>query len=184
MINPLYLNDLDDMPEVTEESRQRFQVVDMASLSWVLRKMRAIEAKRSEINGVIDAEIERLKDFRNRELEDLQNSEDFFHVLIGEFAIRQRDEDPSFKSMKTPYGSIGFRKQQPKWHYEDEIVVSFLEYSGRDDLIRIKKEPIKTELKKAFKVNDDGRVFDEDGIEVDGITVEFLPEELTVKVEI
>lgn len=184
MINPLYMNDLEEMNEITEEAKQRFQIVDLASLSWALRKLRAIEAKRKDINGLVDAEIERLEDFRKRELQGLQNSEDFFRGLIGEFAQRQRDEDPSFKSIKTPYGTIGFRKQQPKWHYDDDALVSFLEKNDHADLIRIKKEPAKSEIKKLFKANEDGRVFDENGQEVVGIKVEFLPETLDVKVEV
>lgn len=183
MINPLYMEDLNEIQSMTEESRQRFQVTDIHSLNWVLRKLAALELKKAEANEVADREIERIEAFRRRELDAIQKDGDFLRGLISEYAIRQRDEDPKWKA-KTPYGTVSFRKQLPKWHYNDDQLVSFLEDSGYDTLIRTKKEPVKTEIKKLFKVNDDGRVFDEDGIQVDGIMVEFLPETLDVKVEV
>src|SRR5690606_9677828 len=103
-----------------------------------------------------------------------------FQSLIGEYALKRREEEPNFKSEKTPYGRITWTKRQPKWNYDDEKVITFLEMNMRDDLIRVKKEPVKTEIKKLFQVNEDGRVFDENGQEVPGISVEFIPDELKV----
>ncbi|MDT2241461.1 host-nuclease inhibitor Gam family protein [Paenibacillus larvae] len=77
MINALQLHEIQEVEELTEESRQRFEVKDVQSLSWVLRKMAALQAKKLEVNELIDVEIERLQHFRNKELESLQNNEDF-----------------------------------------------------------------------------------------------------------
>jgi U3 small nucleolar RNA-associated protein 14 len=184
MLNPLYMDELQEMPEVTEESRSKFQITDLSSLNWVLRKMTAIEAKRTEVNQLADNELERIEEYRKREIEGLERSADFFKSLITEYAIRKRDMEPKFKSEKTPYGSIAFRKQQPKWIYDDETLVSFLEQNERTDLVRIKKEPEKAEIKKRFQVNEDGRVFDENGQQVTGIKVEFPSEELMIKLEV
>lgn len=182
--NPLFSTEfemIDGLESFTEETKQRFQVTDLASLSWTLRKISVIEKKKAEVNESIDQQIEWLQQFRKQELDKLQQSEDFFKVLISEFAIHKRDEDPDFKSQKTPYGTIGFRKQQPKWNYDDEKLVKHLESTGYDHLLRVKKEPVKTEIKKLFKTLDDGRVLDDAGCFVSGITVEFLPDVLDIK---
>lgn len=176
-INPLQLEELREI-----EEQKRFEITDLSSLNWALRKLAAIEAKKAEVNKLADAEIERIESYRTRELEGLQRSEDFFKSLIAEYAVRRRLEDPKFKSESTPYGRIGFRKQQPKWHYNDEEVTTFLE-KEHPDLIRVKKEPIKNEIKARFKVTDDGKVYDDNGQEVPGIKVEFLPDTLDVKVD-
>lgn len=177
-INPLQMNDLENM-----EQDQKFTITDLSSLTWALRKLAAIEAKKAEVNAVSDAEIERIEAYRKKEIDVLQGSEHFFKSLITEYAIKKREEDPKFRNEKTPYGSIGFRKQQPKWNYDDEALLTFLE-ENNPALIRVKKEPVKTEIKKLFQVSDDGRVFDGNGQEVTGIKVEFLPETIDVKVEV
>lgn len=180
MLNPLQVFELE---ELEQEETQRFKVTDINSLNWVLRKLSVLEAKKKEINDLADAEIVRIESFRKQELENLQRSEDFFQGLINEYATLRRQEDPKFKSEKTPYGRITWVKKQPKWHFNDEKVISYLEQNNRYDLIRVKMEPVKTEIKKMFHVHEDGRVFDEDGQEVPGIRVEPQPDELRVKVE-
>lgn len=181
MLNPLQISELE---EIEQEETQRFKVTDINSLNWVFRKLSVLEAKKKEVNDLADAEIERIENFRKQELENLQRSEGFFLGLINEYAQRRRAEDPKFKTEKTPYGSIGFRKQQPKWIYDEEKVVAYLNDNELYDFVRVKEEPKKAEIKKHFKVLDDGRVIDPDGQEVEGITVEFLPDALDVKVEV
>ena len=180
MLNPLQAQELE---EIEREETQRFKVTDINSLNWVLRKLSVLEAKKKEINELADAEIERIENFRKQELENLQRSEDFFLGLINEYAQKRKLEEPGFKSEKTPYGRITWTKKPPKWNYNDEKLLAFLEQNGRDDLIRIKKEPVKTEIKKVFQLHTDGKVYDENGQEVEGIEVEFQADELRVKVE-
>ncbi|ALA12460.1 host-nuclease inhibitor Gam family protein [Paenibacillus larvae] len=182
MINALQLHEIQEVEELTEESRQRFEVKDVQSLSWVLRKMAALQAKKLEVNELIDVEIERLQHFRNKELESLQNNEDFFRGLISEYAIRKRDEDPKFKE-KTPYGAISFRKKQPKWHYNDAALINHLKSNDLTEFVRVKEEPDKVAIKKQFKLNN-GLIYDPDGQAVEGITVEQQPDELVIKLEV
>lgn len=183
-MNPLYMNDIEDLENFNEEAKQRFQVKDLASLNWAMRKLTAIEAKKRELRAMIDGEKERLEMFLERETSGLTDSENFFKFLVSEYASRKRDEDPKFKGEKTPFGKIGFRKVPDKWLYDEDVLVSYLEQNQYNELIRTKKEPVKTEIKKMFKVNNDGRVFDENGQEVAGITVEAQPEILDIKTEV
>lgn len=187
-INLLQMNELEDIQEYVfqhseDQVKQRFQITDLNSLNWAFRKLSAIEAKKAEINKLADAEIERIEAYRKREMEATQHSEDFFKSLIAAYAVKEREKDPKFKA-KTPYGSVSFRKRQPKWHYNDEELLNFLEQNELTDLIRVKKEPVKPEIKKRFSINEDGRAFDENGQEVAGINVEFVPEEVVIKPEV
>lgn len=183
-MNPLYMNEFEELENFGEEAKQRFQVTDLASLNWAMRKLTAIESKKREIRAMIDGEKERLEMFFEKETSGLTDSENFFKSLVSEYAARKRVEDPKFKSEKTPYGKIGFRKVADKWLYDEELLVTYLEQNGLDTLVRTKKEPVKTEIKKLFQVNNDGRVFDENGQEVAGITVEPQPEVLDIKTEV
>lgn len=184
MINPLMQEELDEMELQEQEERQRFSVTDLESLTWVMRKLAAIEAKKVEVNKVADAEKYRIEAYRTRELEKLQNDTEYFNSLVSEYAAHRRAIDPKFKSEKTPYGSLSFKKQQPKWNYDDEKLVSWLESNGVNELIRIKKEPVKTEIKKLFIPTESGVVVDPDGQQVEGITVEYRGDELVIKPEV
>jgi phage host-nuclease inhibitor protein Gam len=180
-MNPLQQYELEDIQE--EQERQRFKITDLNSLNWAFRKLAAIEAKKADVNQLADAEVQRIESYREQELKGLVNSEDFFKSHIAEYANVQREVDPNFKA-KTPYGSVTFRKQQPKWNYDDEALLTFLEQNDYADLVRVKKEPVKTDIKKRFIATQDGRVFDENGQEVTGIKVEFLPESISIKAEV
>lgn len=182
MINPMFINDIDEMEtEVSEENKERFKINDLSSLSWAMRKLSAIEAKKTEVNNLINEEKERIEQYRTKEMKSFQNSEDFFNALITDYAERKRLEDPKFKQ-KTPYGSIGFRKQPDKWNYDEEVLIQHLEENGLNKYVRIKKEPVKTEIKKAFVIGVGGYVFDSNGDEINGIIVEQLPDKLDIKV--
>jgi len=182
-MNPLLANELEEIEEVTEQDREQFKIDSISSLNWALRKLSAIEAKKREVNQLADEEVHRIESYRKSELDKLQHSVEFFNSLIAEYAIKRKEEDPKFKSEKTPYGRIGFRKQQAKWEYNDDKVIEFLQKNDYWDLIRIKKEPIKTEVKKLFTPHSDGNVYDENGQVVEGITVTEQPDRLDVKVE-
>lgn len=183
MINPLYQNELDEIDQQEEEERQSFSVTDLESLNWVLRKMAAIEAKKNEVNKLAMAEMHRIEEYKNKEIEKLDRDNEYFQGLIGAYASAQRINDPKFKA-KTPYGSVSYRKQQPKWHYNDDELVGWLEANQANELIRVKKEPAKTEIKKLFIPTETGQVVDPDGQLVAGINVEYRSDELVVKVEV
>jgi len=183
MLNALQLNEITEIEEMSEENKQRFEVKDIHSLSWVLRKLAVLEAKKVEVNRIAEIELERIEHFRKKELESIQDNENFFRGLISEYAIRKRYEDPKFK-IKTPYGSVGFKKQQPKWNYDDKALIAYLNENELYDFVRVKQEPNKVEIKKQFNCTEDGRVYDPNGVEVQGIKVESKPDELVIKLEV
>lgn len=171
-----------ELEEVNGREFEGFRITDASSLTWAFRKLAAFEAKRAEVNKLADDEVRRIEEYRKTELSSIENSELFFKGLITQYASERREQDPKFKSEKTPYGAVSFRKQQPKWHYDDEKLVSHLSQNGLTEFVRTKVEPVKTDIKKAFKVTDDGSVFDPNGQLVEGIIVEYQGEAVDVKV--
>jgi phage host-nuclease inhibitor protein Gam len=105
--------------------------------------------------------------------------------MAADYARRQREENPKYKGEKTPYGKISFRKQQTEWKYTDEAaLVQYLEDNGHVELVRTKKEPIKTELKKMLLVTETGAVVDPTtGEIVPSVTATERPDAVDIKVE-
>lgn len=181
MMNELLEMELEEAIDTVEaaEAGGSFTIQDLDSANWAFRKLAAIERKRNEIQELADREIERIKDWQNQEEESLNNSKEFFEGLLTEYYVKQKEIDPNFK-ISTPYGKVSSRKQQPKWNYEDEKVLNWLKENDTE-LIRIKEEINKAELKKKYQVVGK-EVVTEDGEIVEGITIEERPDFINIKV--
>lgn len=175
------IDDLAQSEEVQKEDQEKFKITNIDQLNWAFRKKAAIQAKREEITKIAEAEIQRIKDWLEKETAALDRSEEFFDGLIQDYAMRRRMEDPKFKKEKTPYGSIGFRKQQPKWNYDEEKLIQELKQKGRTDLIRVKEEADKANIKKAFQVVGDRVIDPNTGEVVEGIVVEHREDVLKIE---
>ena len=181
MMNELLEMELIEAEETIEaaEVGGRFTVQDLDSANWAFRKLAAIERKRNEIKELANKEIERIRQWQEQEEKGLNNSKEFFEGLLTEYFVRQKEVDPKFK-LSTPYGKVSSRKQQPKWNYEDEKVLNWLKENDKE-LIRVKYEPDKREIKKKYEVVGN-TVVTEDGEIVEGITVEERPDSINIKV--
>lgn len=169
------------------EAKERFKINDLDGANWAFRKLKAILEKENEIKGIMQKEIERIQNWAKDELDKLENSTQFFEGLLTEYFIAEKEKDPKFK-ISTPYGKVSSRKQQPKWNYEDEKLIGYLE-NYKPELIRIKKEVNKNDFKKAVKekdgfiLMDDGKVVsNETGELIEGVTVEERPDSINIKV--
>lgn len=179
-MNALQLQELNDLPA----EREGYRLDTVQQVTWALRKLAAINAKRAEIKAVADEEMHRIVTWAESENRKLDDGVSFFEGLLKDYAMRKRAEDPKFKSESTPYGAVKFRKQQPKWQYDDKKLLESLKSAGRTDLIRIKEEPNKEELKKVAAVKD-GQVIDpESGAIIEGVEVHEQEDAVIVEVSV
>ena len=177
-MNKLMEIELEEIEDISQE-KERFKIENLESANWALRKLKAIEGKGKEITALANKEIERILEWKDGEIKQLGDSKDFFDFLLTEYYTEQKALDPKFK-ISTPYGMVSSRKQQDKWNYEDDKVLEWLKENDKE-LIRIKEEINKSELKKKYK-SINGQVVTEDGEIMEGITVEERPDTITIKV--
>jgi phage host-nuclease inhibitor protein Gam len=171
---------LDEQEEVEKKS---FAVKDDSSANWALRKIKQMNDQVEQNNALALAEIDKIEQWNQSENERAQQSIDYFQGLLAEYAMRKKEEDPKFKSLKLPNGRIGFRKQQPKWNYHEETVLQALKQANLTDFINVKETPKKADIKKAFEVSD-GQVINPDTGEIlKGVTIEERPDNFNVAVE-
>lgn len=184
-MNALQIAEIEEMELLAEvenatESSFRFTVENLEQVNWAFRKIKAYMEKKAELEVLAKAEIERIQSWLAGEVKQIDNSIGFFEGLLTEYAVKQRELDPKFKC-STPYGKVSFRKQQPKWEYEDEVVLDSLKASELNEYIRVKEEINKADLKKAMKVVE-GRAVTSDGEIIEGIKVIDQPDKLDIKV--
>ena len=171
---------LDEKEQVQDKS---FVVDDENKANWALRKIKQYKDKIEQNNALAQAEIDKIEQWLTEVNEQAQSSIDYFQSLLVEYAIKKREEDHNFKTLKLPNGRIGFRKSQPKWVYDNDKVIETLEKANLTDFIRVKKEPSKADIKKAFDVVGDKVINPDTGEVIEGITIEAQEDKFNVVVD-
>ncbi len=142
------LNNL--LQEELQERRENFTVDSLESANWCFRKLRALKEKQKENNSLSDAEIQRIEAWRTKENASVEQSIEYFESLLKDYYKRLKAENPKTK-LSTPYGKVSSKKTN-KWNYQnEEKTLKYLTSNGFQDLIKVKPELNKKELKTLFK---------------------------------
>lgn len=148
-----------------QEDKPKFEVTDLSSATWVMRKYRALAASDDEVKQVAQEQINDIKKWLEGQLQANKDSRSFFEEKLADYLAKLREADPKAK-IKTPYGTVSTRKTRAGVIWSDQTVVESLEKQGLTDLIRVNKEPEKKEIAERFHfvnnryVNDDGQVLE------------------------
>lgn len=143
-----------------------------------------LQTEKQNKNEFIDSEIKRIlnhyEEFRNQEVRKIDQKINFFQKALEVYAIEQLSGTKK-KSIKLPYGTLGFKKQQDKYEYSDELILEWLKSNKQNDFITVKTtESIdKKKLKKDGFVNN-GRLFI-NNIPVDGVSVNSQDDKFEIK---
>lgn len=187
MMNALELFELNEAEELVagkefceENQESRFKIRDLDSANWALRKIAAYKKKQAEIKELAESERFRIDSWEKSENESIERGISYFEGLLTEYLMEQRKKDPKFK-ISTPYGKVNTRKQQPKWEYDEKTVIEYLKSVGMNELIRIKEELNKVDLKKAVTIEDGKAILQ--GVELPGINIFEQPDRVVVEVE-
>ena len=167
--------------EETLQEKEKFKIEDLNGANWALRKISAYQKKMAEIKQLAEEEQYRLACWEIRETESIESSIEYFESLLAEYLIERRKENPKYK-ITTPYGKVSTRKQPDKWEYKDKAVLEYLKSIDAKELIRIKEELNKADLKKVVTVEEGKAVYQ--GVAMPGITIIEQPEKVIVSVEI
>ena len=152
-------------------------VKNKSDADFYLRQINKLKQQKEEINEFVDQEIERqlrlYQEYREDRMRPLDNQIAFYENALKTFAMNEYAETNK-KTIKLPNGTLAIKKQQPKYVYNDEQVLEFLQENNYKDYIRTKAEVNKKDLKKNAIVNNNNELAI-DGKAVPGVTV--LPHE-------
>ena len=167
--------------EPEEELEKRFKITDTASMSWTLRKLKALESAHNEDVRVFDEEVGRLTEWLSQQSHKSQLGKEFLEGLVEEYARGQHKEDPEWKGVKSPHGNVTYKTPKDKINYGDEDkLVKYLETNGFLQLIKTVKTPIRDDLKKLFLINGSNLVNTETGEVIPEIS--FVKQEPVLKI--
>lgn len=162
---------------------ERFEITTEEQANFFLRQLSEIRGQQDKINMTCNKEIERftskVNEFRAKRISSLQSTENYFVSLLENYA-RVQLADSKKKSMKTPFGTLGFKKGQAKFNYDEESLMKFIKSHELSQFIKIKEEINKKDLKAAILIDDNGAPLI-NGELVEGITITPGEEKFTVK---
>ena len=152
-------------------------VKNKSDADFYLRQINKLKKQKEEINEFVDQEIERqlrlYQEYREDRMRPLDNQIAFYENALKTFAMNEYAETNK-KTIKLPNGTLAIKKQQPKYVYNDEQVLEFLQENNYKDYIRTKAEVNKKDLKKNAIVNNNNELVI-DGKVVPGVVV--IPQE-------
>ncbi len=170
--------------EQLEEIKENFKVHDLASATWVMRKLRLLAEKETEIKKVAENELQLIQSWLTGETKSIQQERDFFTGHLESYHRKLLAEDSKSKTVKTPYGKLKLTKQQPIFDKEDEVIAKWAKANRPAVLI---PQPDKLDwatLKGQLQVSGNKVVDMETGEVVPGVVVTARPEKFSVEVEI
>jgi len=116
-LNPLEQFEIEEYEAQPEEVKQRFKINSLDTANWAMRKIKAYKNQQAEVDELAEKEMQRIKEWKEKEKKKTQRSIEFFESLLTGYLYEQREIDAKFR-VSTPYGSVGTRKQQPKWEID------------------------------------------------------------------
>jgi phage host-nuclease inhibitor protein Gam len=159
-----------------QEQADDKRITNLEEATETMRKLRWIKEKRNEYQGIAENELKRITEWLNKETKQLQGIEAYYEFLLTDYYQQEKAKNPKFK-LTTPSGKVSSRTTK-KYTWDDEKVMEYLETNDLIELVRVKKEIDKAEIKRRF----DGNVNPVTGEVVDGITIEEHTS-ISVKVE-
>ncbi|MBM7624759.1 host-nuclease inhibitor Gam family protein [Sporohalobacter salinus] len=170
-----------------QEEQEEFRIEDDSQANWALKKTRQLKQKRQEKEEFaqqeidkIMKEIEMIEQWLEDEVSKIDDSIDCFEGLLADYAMQLKEKDENLKTHSLPFGELKFRKQRPKYNYNDDKLLEFLE-ENEIDAVRIKKKPDKRKLKQMANRAGNKLVL-ESGQVVDGVEIQERGEKFNIDV--
>ena len=140
---------IDEFEVIESPAPEGFKVDDDEKAEWAVRKLARIRRKQSENKAIHDAELQRISEWLKTVNEALERDAAYFEAVLTPYALQERSNGR--KSLVLPHGTVKTTAGRAKIEFESED--GFIEWAKTNDpeLIRIKHEINKKDLKIDFK---------------------------------
>ena len=159
-------------------------IKNQAQANYFCKVVAELREEKNKKNELIDQEIQRIKNhyeqFRLKQNNEIDRKIEFLERCLKSLAIKEL-EGSKKKSIKLPYGTLSFKKQQDKYEYSEELIMDWLKNNNYTKYINTKT--IESVDKKALKKEShvcNGYLFI-DNNKVDGVTVTKQDDKFEIK---
>lgn len=186
-------NVLEEIIEQEEQVvKQSFSVVDLDSAAEAQRRISYFTDRMNEIDSIIEKQIapflekiEKIKDWGITAKQEYVNKSEYYSAQLeiyirNEVQAQLNSGKKPKKTINLPYGKIALKKQQPEFQKDEEVLLSYAQEAG---FYKTKVTTDWAELKKNCTVSD-GKLVDENGEVVPGVTVVERDDKFELKLEV
>ena len=147
--------DTDNMDEPTLITKEQANFYIKLFNEVVKEEIETEELCKSEIDRVTRG----ITEFKDKKLSELNKKKEYFSSILQQYASAEL-EGKKIKTIKLPYGSVSFKKQQPKYIYaaDEELVLAMKSINPELITTKITESVNKAQLKKEGTVKD-GKLF-------------------------
>lgn len=176
----LFVQSLNQEEAAEEINFNVFEVTDLESAAEAQRRIAYHVEEMNKIDNVVNGHIQPLLDKIEKikawgeeaKKEYVERQQRYFIMLEAflreEVAKQQASGKKKIKkSIKLPYGSISLKAQQPQFTKDEAALLEYAKASGY-----VKEKPVIDwdSIKKNGRIHD-GKLYDDNGVEVAGVTV-------------
>ncbi len=175
--------------EKKSKENEGFIIDSDKKASWAMRKIRKMKKKQKENEELsesqikeIQKEINKIKEWLDKENGKIQDNIDFLKNKLKSYAMELKEKNSDLKTHNLPFGALKFRKQRPKWNYDEEKLKEFVE-NNLEEALKVKKKVSKRKLKSKAEVANNKAVIKDTGEVIEGVKIVQRPEKLKVEVD-
>ena len=171
---------------ITGDEAQDAPMIDSRDkANYFLKLMNNIKEDIDSINAICDVEIEkttkRVNEYRESQLHTLVKQYEYYKKILKNFTEYELANSKK-KSVPLAYGTLSIKKQQDKWEYDEEKLLSwFKEHNPELINTKVTESVDKKQLKSLSSKN--GEVAMLNGVPVEGVTIIAQPDKFDVKIK-
>lgn len=127
---------------------QRWQVADMPSAEWAMRRYATLDAEISEKEHLAADWIDQVRQWLDRTRRPLVRRRDFFEHHLTDYALRWREQDPKRnKTLNLPSGDVPTRLVPARPEVQDDEAFVTWAHTNAPSAIKSKWSPVAAEVK-------------------------------------
>ncbi len=161
---------------------EAFQIRNDYHADNVLEEISRLKKEIRQKEELAEKRIQQIEQWKKSEVEKLEGRINWLTDALESYFRKLRESNPKLKTHSLPFGKLQIRKQQPKWKYDDNKLLESVKKT-LPEVIKIKEEVDKIELKKRVKLVNNTPINPDTGEVIEGIVIEERPEKFSIKVE-
>lgn len=167
--------------EVTDGDRQDFVIDNDLKAEWALGKIAKARAYYARLKANCDAMVEKYQAVKKKLTEQESGETAYLELLLHRYfdTVEHRKLKAS-EVYDLPSGKLVMKTHAPKFSADDAVFCDWLKANGWGEYIKTVEKPDWGEFKKAHAVLHDGKLYDDNGVEVAGMAVDPVPDTFEV----
>lgn len=155
-----------------EATQENFIIDNDSKADWAIEQIASEKEETERLIQLCEFKIQLYQQKVDKYKERYENSTSYLkHQLRQYFETVNRKKTKTQEKYELPTGTLKLKYQQPNYKRDDNKLVEWLEDTGRTELVKIKKSPDWTSLKKTVATVGNS-IVSEDGEVIPGVEVE------------